>query len=155
MRELGEVDLHPKVRTAIELAGWRPGRRQDISSWVESLGYEGYDLFEEAVSTLTQLGGLRVASLPSSASEFGTGDIFFDPVWASQGERARIAEREQDIRCKLCPVGEWLDNYILLSGDDGRYFAETSFQVLYLGSSLSAALETMVLAERPPEIISD
>ncbi|MCG5216436.1 SUKH-3 domain-containing protein [Streptosporangium soli] len=155
MGKLEEAHLHPEVRLALELAGWAPGRHYDVSPWISTLEGEGYVLFDEAIEALTQLGGLRVSPRPSPSAVFGTGQILFDPLWAAQGERPRIAVRELSINSRLCPLGEWIEDYILLIASNGDIVAETSFQMLKVASSLPDALEVMILAESRPESRDD
>ena len=76
-----------------------------------------------------------------------------DPLWAATGESPRIKLRERQLGTGLCPVGEWMDEYIVLVASDGRVLAETTFQVLQLGENLSEAMVRIVTAESSPILL--
>jgi hypothetical protein len=138
------------VRPALEAAGWFDDYRFDPDEWLEALASEGFTCNETARQVLAHLGGLSVAPLPNEAAVFGSGDVMFDPLWAASGESDRIALRQRQLNTTLCPIGEWCGEYILLASEDGAIFAETSFQMMKVGSDIGGALRSIVLADRQP-----
>lgn len=53
------------------------------------------------------------------------------------------------------PIGEWLDEAILLVTEDGSVLAETTFEVSRVGKGLARALRLLILADAEPERSSD
>jgi hypothetical protein len=148
-RALGD----PLVREALSEAGWGPGYRHDAEGWIESLRAEGFTVHAAGAEVLALLGGLRIPARRSARAVFGSGALVVDPLRAATGEASRIQSRERQLSTGLCPVGEWMDEYIVLTASDGRVLAETTFQVLQLGKDLSEALVRIVKAESPPRLL--
>jgi hypothetical protein len=134
----------------LELAGWYDGYLFDPGGWLDALADEGFSINDAAKQVLERLGGLAVAPAQVESAVFGSGDALFDPLWAASGEHDRIAVRERQLGTSLCPIGEWCGEYVLLASDDGSIFAETSFQMVRLGSDINEALRLIVLADRRP-----
>lgn len=82
---------------------------------------------------LELLGGLPIVPSKSAKAVFGTGALKVDPLCAAEGESARITDREHVVSDRLCLVGEWLGEYIVPAGSEGKVYAETTFQLLHLG----------------------
>lgn len=139
------------VRAALEEAGWTSGYHHDTRQWLRSLRAEGFTVVAPALEVLRELGGLTITPPRRDDAAFGTGIAIIDPLWAASGEVDRIREREHELGLGLCPVGEWMGEYILLVADDGSVMAETTFQVLRVGRDLADALHRMIVADTPPE----
>jgi len=144
---------NPLVREALFEAGWAPGYRHDADGWIESLRAERFTVHAAGAEVLALLGGLRISPRRSASASFGTGTLVVDPLWAATGESPRIQLRERQLGTGLCPVGEWVDEYIVLVASDGRVLAETTFQVLQLGKNLSEAIVRIVTAESSPILL--
>ena len=142
---------HPLIRAALEEAGWTPARHQDLDDWVTSLRAEGFTIVAPALDVLRELGGLTITPPRRDDAAFGSGVVVIDPLWAATGEAERIRVRERELGSDLCPVGEWMAQYILLVADDGSLMAETTFQVLRVGRDIADALHRMIVADTPPE----
>lgn len=144
---------HPVVRASLEEAGWSSDYRHDTSEWDQALRLEGFSVTLPALKALTELGGLTVIPPRRDGGAFGSGPIVMDPLLAASGEADRIKHREAQLGLALCPVGEWMNEYVLLVAEDGSVIAETSFQVLHLGDNLADALRLMIVADTVPERI--
>ncbi|HVF76211.1 MAG TPA: SUKH-3 domain-containing protein [Acidimicrobiales bacterium] len=145
---------HPVVRATLVEAGWSAVRRRDASSWDRVLRQEGFSVTEPAIEVLEELGGLTLSPPRWAAAAFGSGPIVMDPIMAASGEAARIKQRERELGLVLCPVGEWIVEYVLLVADDSSVFAETTFQVLRVGRNFGEALRVMIVADPAPEPIA-
>lgn len=145
---------NPVVRATLEDSGWNPEYRYDPSDWVESLQEEGFSVHASGLEALTLLGGLRILPPTSIAAAFATGALHVDPLWSASGESPRIRQREERLGVRLFPIGEWMDQYVVLVGDDGRVFAETTFEILELGEDLSDALIRVIVADSSPTKLS-
>lgn len=150
MTSVEHVVANPVVRTCLEEAGWHPGYAWNADGWLLWLEAEGFSQHPPGVEALRSLGGLRIMPPASTHASFGSGALFVDPTWAATGESARIRERERQLQAKLCPLGEWLDEYIVLVADDGRVLAESTSGVLYLGEDLGVALARIILGRPAP-----
>jgi SUKH-3 immunity protein len=144
---------HPVVRAALEEAGWTDEYRYDTTTLRIALQAEGFSVVAPAVEALTALGGLRVRPPRRADAAFGSGEIVFDPLFAASGEAARIRQRELQLSTALSPIGEWMGEYVLLVAADGAVFAETTFEMLRVGSDLSLALRRLIVAEDQPDRI--
>ena len=145
-----EVPHDAIVRAALTESGWFEGRSVDVKPFLAALAEEGFSIVDEARPWLVTFGGLTVTPPRRHGAAFASGPILFEPLLAATGEARRISEREQEIGKKLTPVGEWLDEFILLVAADGSVCAETTFQFLLLGRSPSEALRCLIRADRPP-----
>lgn len=154
MNPINPLTRNESIVRALQTIGWSPERHLNAAEWVSALKTEGFTVFPLVEEILASIGGLHVHPVPSPDAVFGSGEFYVDPIWAASGESDRIALRQQQLEVKLCPLGEWLNEYVVLIADDGRVFAETSFQLLLLGSDIGYALETMILCEHHPEVIN-
>lgn len=149
------IDLTPAVSNSLVHAtlvesGWAPGYRFEPSGWADRLRAEGLSVHPAGLCVLELLGGLTVVPPKSIKAVFGTGELKIDPMWAAEGESERIADRERVIGDRLCPIGEWLSEYIVLVGAEGKVYAETTFQVLKLGDDINQALVRLIVADAAP-----
>jgi SUKH-3 immunity protein len=144
---------HPIVKRALCDGGWTPDRSVPAQHLLEALRLNGFHVFRDAEEILRRFGGLVIKPPERLQAAFRSGAISFSPISAALGEAPRIALRETQFGCRLCPIGEWSGEYILLVADDGRVFAETTFQVLQLGESFDDALELMICANDSPEVV--
>ncbi|MGB6059973.1 MAG: SUKH-3 domain-containing protein [Microthrixaceae bacterium] len=142
---------HPVVHATLERAGWNIAYRCDTSEWDRALRSEGFSVNTPAMKVLSELGGLTVNPPRRGAAVYGSGPIVMDPLLAASGEADRIKQRESELGLALCPVGEWMGEYILLVAEDGSVWAETTFQVLRIGENLATALRVMIVADTAPE----
>jgi hypothetical protein len=149
---LTAATFHPgsAVRPALIEAGWSDEYRHDPTEWLRTLREEGFSINETAGTVLTHLGGLAVEPRPLTPTAFGSGTLVFEPLWAASGEHIRIVERESQVGMTLCPIGEWCGEYVLLAGEDGSIYAETTFQMVLVGQDIAEALRTMILADKRP-----
>jgi hypothetical protein len=154
MTGLDRAVSDPVVRVCLESAGWYSAYRWDAAPWLRWLGREGFSVHQAALEALTSLGGLRIVPPQSNRAVFGTGTLLVDPQWAASGESPRIRERERELGSRLCPVGEWMDEYIVLLAEDGSVLAETTYQVLKLGKDLGEALVRIIVADSLPVELS-
>lgn len=150
-RLIEQAAAEPLVMAALRQAGWTEGYRHDPDEWVAELQSDGYSTFPLAVDVLRHLGGLTVNPPRHPGAVFASGPIVLDPVFAASGEADRIVRREEQLGVELCPVGEWMGEYILLVAGDGRVIAETTFQVLCVGHDIADALKRMIVADTPTE----
>jgi hypothetical protein len=150
MTELTPAARNRVVRAALEESGWTPVYRFDATAWASQLRAEGFSVHPAGISVLELLGGLTIVPPRSVDAVFGTGELKVDPLWAAAGESARIADRERLVGDELCPVGEWLGEYIVLVGSAGEIYAETTFQFLKLGDDINQALVRLIVADSPP-----
>jgi hypothetical protein len=142
---------HPVVTATLTDAGWSPDRSFATDDVTAKLGAEGFHVIPLALEVLASLGGLTVKPPVRATASFGSGAIVFDPLWAASGEADRIHQRERELGVRLCPVAEWSGEYILLVAEDGQVFAETTFQLLRLGRDINEAILRLIVADTPPE----
>ena len=152
------IDLTPAVSNSVVRAtlvesGWTPEYRFNAADWADRLRAEGFSVHPAGIRVLELLGGLTVVPPKSVKAVFGTGELKIDPLWAAEGESERITDRERTIGDRLCPVGEWLGEYIVLVGAEGKIYAETTFQVLELGDDINEALFRLIVADSAPALI--
>lgn len=102
---------------------------------VGGLTAEGYHIHPVGRELLAALGGFRIVPPRLPAAAFWSGPVLVDPVWAATGGYERAAIQERQLEQDFCPIAEWCDEYILLLGEDGSVIAETTGQVLQIGSS--------------------
>lgn len=150
MIDLTPAVSNPVVHATLVESGWTPEYRFDTSGWVDQLRTEGFSVHPAGICVLELLGGLTVVPPKSIKAVFGTGELKVDPLWAAEGESERIADRERVIGDRLCPIGEWLNEYIVLVGAEGKIYAETTFQVLKLGEDINQALVRLIVADSAP-----
>jgi hypothetical protein len=146
-----QAAVHPVVRATLEEAGWNAEYRYDASEWARVLEADGYSVTPPAVEAMEELGGLTILPPRRSGAAYASGTMIMDPVFAAIGESPRIKLREAALGVRLCPIGEWYSEYILLVADDGSVYAETTFQVRRLGNDLAEALHRMIVADTRPE----
>jgi hypothetical protein len=137
----------------LEEAGWSPGYHFDASKWARVLKADGYSVTAPAIEALEEPGGLTIVPPRRDTAVYGSGTMIMDPVCAAIGESPRIKLREAALGRRLCPIGEWSNEYILLVADDGSVYAETTYQVLRLGDDLAEALRRLIVADTLPEEI--
>jgi hypothetical protein len=154
MIDLTSAVSNSVVHATLVESGWTPGYRFDPTGWADRLRAEDFSVHPAGICVLELLGGLTVVPPRSVKAVFGTGELKIDPLWAAEGESERIADRERIIGDRLCPVGEWLGEYIVLVGEEGRVYAETTFQVLELGDDINQALVRLIVADSAPTPIA-
>ena len=141
-------NFHPVVENAVGAAGWSPAYSAPIDGWISRLQAEGYDVFDYARDVLASFGGLLVHPTEDVRAGFSSGPL---RVGLVTNEFDRVMEWGSRLELPLVPVGEWMDYYFVVVAPDGRVFAGTLGQLLYLGSTFEEALELIVTATREPE----
>ena len=151
MDHLAEALENPVILATLENAGWDDQYRSDAAEWEQLLRSEGFSVTRHGLLALSALGGLTIDPPRRNGAVYGSGQLVMDPIFAASGEAARIKQREAEFGLALCPVGEWMGEYVLLVAEDGSVWAETTFQVLRVAPDLAQALRVMIVADVAPE----
>jgi SUKH-3 immunity protein of toxin-antitoxin system len=146
----GEYHFSDPVRAELKSAGWTPGRKFDISDWVDELGDEGYRLTEVAAAALTSYGGLELGPINVHGPNFSNDDpLIFDPILAGFGHYVLAEELERELGGTWYPLGEWLSSASVFVDWNGWTVATGMEWIWELGSSVEEAVEFALMAHRP------
>jgi hypothetical protein len=140
------------VRATLEEAGWSDDYHFDAAEWARVLEADGFSVTAPGVAALEELGGLTIVPPRRSGAAYASGPMIMKPLMRI-GESPRIKLLEEALGRRMCPIGEWYNEYILLVADDGSVYAETTYQVRRLGNDLAEALHRMIVADARPEPI--
>lgn len=144
----GAWNLQPSVTKALHVAGWSEDRAAPLDPWVKLLEEEGYRVFDYARAVLSAFGGLVIEPAEDISATFDSGPLRIGLV---PDEYDRVARWSAQLGIPLVPIGEWIDYYFVVVSSDGRVFAGSLDQLLYLGPTIEEALELVVTATRQPE----
>ncbi len=133
-------------------AGWAPGRRVNARErWIGELEEEGYQCSPEAMSILSELGGLHVK--PPKHLGYIHNAIDFDPVEKTSGEFDMMEVYERKAKEPLFPLGECLCHRILFAGESGKIYVGDICEVIYfLADTIEEALEYLIAVEPPDPV---
>jgi SUKH-3 immunity protein len=138
------------VRSALESSGWRPSYRGNSTDLLAPLRREGYSNVAGASEILALLGGLEIHPKGALRRKFSPPALKLDPRDVAIDELERIREIEERLGVRLCPIGEWGGDLILLVDENGRILAESPTMLFILGDDLASALKLMIRGTPEP-----
>ncbi|MFC8827587.1 SUKH-3 domain-containing protein [Streptomyces sp. NPDC057137] len=141
----------PKVRVSLEAAGWRCGRRVEISHWVDLLGGRGFKLNAMALRIWEEFGRLEILSSPVRDPQ---SSLHIDPVDAcidAGSESQRLADAYD---ASFSPLGMWSIQYRTWIAESGRVLAVGPGIIWELGESFPDALHFVVIGGRPDRVVT-
>lgn len=140
----------PEAEEVLRRSGWAPSRSVVIEAWTDRLAYEGYALTPGAARILENFGGLEITPPKNDFNLFFPSKIVFDPIIAASGEFDRVDSWQRDLQTTLYPLGEVLEQFILLFAQTGRIYACTDGVLDILGENLEEAMELLIFARTRP-----
>lgn len=139
------------VKRTLEKGGWWPGYRVDAQELLAGLWDEGYSRLPIAVEILTLLGGIRASSRGVLRRRFSPSEFEFNPWDSAVGEAPRIHDLEAKLGVRVCPIGEWGGEFILLVDENGRILSEAPYMLSVFGDDIASALKLMVRGAPEPK----
>ncbi|WP_211294909.1 SUKH-3 domain-containing protein, partial [Streptomyces glaucescens] len=141
--------LSSPVREALLVAGWRPGRRVDISDTVERLTRSGYAIHGRFTSFVQEFTGLRIEPALAAGPNF----MNDEPYWITPNRGVRYLDEALLLKDVFGedhnPVGWWLSSSHVFMGVSGKVRAYLDGLVWELGETPVDALEFAVRPTRP------
>ncbi|MFI1649842.1 SUKH-3 domain-containing protein [Streptomyces avidinii] len=141
----------PAVRDSLEAAGWRCGRRVDISRWMDMLEERGFRLNAISLQIWEEFGGLDILSSPVRDPQ---SSLHIDPVDAcidAATESQRLADA---YGACFSPLGMWSIQYRTWIAESGRVLAIGPGIIWELGESFPDALHFVVIGGRPGRVVT-
>ncbi|MEV0839355.1 SUKH-3 domain-containing protein [Actinocatenispora sera] len=150
------------AETALRTAGWAPGR--DVSTATAEairrtdgrVGANGARLrsFPAAIAALNEFGGLAIVPREAGVDQVPQ-PFAFDPLLAPACAET-LADVATVLGVPLYPLGVEGDAAALLAMDErGRVFSIDHTGEWLLGTTVDAAIETLVAGRRPPRLRDD
>ena len=136
----------PGVALALRDAGWRPGRRAYVESWIEQFEQRGCPATDAAVGFLVEFGGLDVL-ISGKGINRAREPFDLDPVLCA-GEEDRFIEWGQAIGRSLFPIGVLGSYRKCLGIDEFSEIYLIEMQVASFGR-MPDAMEALVLGRMP------
>ena len=133
--------MDPRVRAALERAGWHDERRVDPAKWIGPLEGEGFLFHDLARSVLARFGGLRIEPPFSDRGE----PLVFDPLHASSGWVGLADMLVEDYGEIYSPICEWSEQYQTYLGETGHVIALGPGWDWELGTSVDELFEFAIL----------
>ncbi|MFB8420199.1 SUKH-3 domain-containing protein [Streptomyces albidoflavus] len=141
--------LSPPVREALLAAGWRPGRRVDVSGTIARLTLSGYAIHENFVSFIEEFWGLEIRPVLAAGPNF----VNDEPYRISPDRGVRYLDEalllEDVFGENHNPVGWWLSSSHVFMGASGSVRAYLDGLVWELGETPIEAMEFAVRPTRP------
>lgn len=135
------AEYSPEVRTALEAAGWYPGREYPAQSWADALTREGFHINDNALAIWSEFGGIRVRR----ESEERPSSFYFDPFDAASGAADEARRLNEDYRENLSPIGLWSSQYRSYIAESGWVMAVGPGWDWELGKNLADMLDLVVI----------
>lgn len=143
---------NPEVRRVLNAAGWTEqwNVEKETEAWCRELS-PCFRLFEAAEIALRRYGGLQV--IQAGPREEAARESFeLNPLLAI-GEEDRFGDYSSRLGEPLYPLGEAGNGHVFLAiAADGRVFALME-RIWFLGESMEAALETLILGRLPKLVL--
>ncbi|MEU3024089.1 SUKH-3 domain-containing protein [Nocardiopsis alba] len=135
---------------ALQNEGWSPGRKVDVTRWVEYLKLDGYHINPTARVFLESFGGLSLSPLNREGPNFKNDEpLTIDPMACGSLHHHMATELENVPGGSFYPIGEWLSYADTFIGEDGRIVSTGMGWVWGLGENLADSLELAIFANRP------
>jgi hypothetical protein len=142
--------FHPSVVTALEAAGWVPGRSADVRKVLADLVTGGYAPNPFTIGLLEALYGLRIDPVNADGPNFQNTEPFIvDPLGVGRRHREEAAEVRAAVGEDVFPVGWWLCNSHVHVTASGRVVAFSSGLIWHLGHTPEEGLDMAVRASSP------
>ncbi|WP_416968492.1 SUKH-3 domain-containing protein [Streptomyces sp. 4F14] len=137
------------VRDSLLAAGWRPGRRVDITDTVDRLTHVGYPAGEPFRTFMAEFRGLEIQPALSAGPNF----MNDEPYWITPNRGVRYRDEARLLNDLFGeehdPVGWWLSSSHVFMSTGGRVRAHLDGLIWDLGETPLAALEFAVRPTRP------
>jgi hypothetical protein len=149
---IDKTTLHPATWSALIDAGWYPDRVVATDIWQSFIKSKDLHWLNSADQFLTTFGGLTLQPFISREMKFGRGACLFDP--SSNDCRYWYTEfYEEVLGEKLCPVGAWEQELVLLNSRLQVFAGWENAYLLLLGETPQEALEVIVRAHVYPTVV--
>jgi hypothetical protein len=126
------------MRTALVSAGWHPGRRVDVASYLEALQSESIALHEPARLFLESYGGLQF-SWPRR-------DFVFDPGEAIEHMPRDVRTYLDSISADhLVPIGYGSNSYVLMGASSSAFLLNQDWLFYREYQTIGDCLEALIL----------
>jgi hypothetical protein len=147
-----------EVARVLSESGWSPGRRYDQTALAiryvcQQVGRDGAktESFEAAVEALTEFGGLYVVQ-DGPGRDLRLRPFALDPAHVAATTET-LADLGRVLDTVLFPLGmEGNHDSVLAIDRSGRVFAIDHTGVWFLGSTIDAALVTLIFGIQPPRL---
>lgn len=144
--------LHPVTWDALVTAGWYPERSAVTEMYQDFIQKEGMHWLNNAEQFLATFGGLTLEPFIGPEMKFGRGACTFDPL--SEDCRYWYTEFYEEVLAeKLCPVGLWEQELILLNARAQVFAGWENDYIVLLGQTPQEALEVIVRAHIYPKVM--
>src|SRR5581483_8057653 len=138
-----------EVHSALENAGWSPGRKVPTAHWVSGLVAQGFTVLPAAIDLLESFGGLKIRPLKLPIEVYRPGVLSFEPVLAAESDRVEYWQKR--LRLRLSPIAELTGGAGVLLAEAGRIFTCWDTILWVDGASFEDAMEnTLVIGKRWP-----
>lgn len=144
---------NPEVVRVLYAAGWTEQRsvENETEAWSIELS-PGFRLFPAAEMALRQYGGIHIKQ-SGPGEETARESFELNPLLAI-GEEDRFDEHASRLGEPLYPLGEAGNGHVFLAiAPDGRVFALMD-DLWFLGESMEAAIERLILGQSPKVVFS-
>ncbi len=147
--------LEQQTIACLRAAGWEPGRRLDVRSFVEVLAGDGYAVFPPVEEFVAAFGNLTI-SFPHYRDPTIIDHCHFDVAQAVRNVFPENVSYWSDrVGDPLCPIGEAFSNHMtLLIADDGAMYGGFEETLVKLGDNGDEALNNLC-GGREPEFLGD
>lgn len=116
--------ITPEVKKAIEKAGWFPKRQIEIGTIKQELASRGFEVFLCVEEFLRSFGNLRIDYKISTRVGMLHNQLHFDAIQASDFDIEEYYPTFVEMAgTKLCPVGGYDSDLIILMNSQGKFYA--------------------------------
>ncbi|MFJ4657989.1 SUKH-3 domain-containing protein [Nocardia sp. NPDC088792] len=145
---------NPITARAITDSGWLPSRRIDITTWVERLEAEGYNVSPSAVAILQNFGDLALHPPAIPEALWPASPLFFDPIDVGHGMYERYIDLESAIGHRMTPLAaDSAGTTFVLILDDGRVVSDSVQGLYLLADTFPDALDLLLRRHRTPDLL--
>ncbi|MFI1920509.1 SUKH-3 domain-containing protein [Nocardia sp. NPDC020380] len=144
----------PATARTITAAGWSPSRRIDITTWVDRLEAEGYNVSPTAAAILQNFGNLALYPPEVPEALWPASPLFFDPIEVGHGMYERYLDLESALGHRMTPLAaDATGSTFILILDDDRVVSDSVQGLHLLAPTFPAALDLLLRRHRTPEFL--
>ncbi|GLZ11636.1 hypothetical protein Acsp04_18710 [Actinomadura sp. NBRC 104425] len=145
-----DLDVSSESRAALAAQGWTKDRSVDVSALIGRLEAVGFRVDDWMRGVLGSLVGIRVSPVNEDGVNFQNGDPFVvDPLAIGVRHFSEARELQDRFKVTFCPLGWWLCRSHVYFSTEGPVVASLPGVIWHVGSTLSEAIDMMLLGNRP------
>ncbi|WP_211766098.1 SUKH-3 domain-containing protein [Kutzneria sp. CA-103260] len=129
------------MERALRQAGWTPGRRIDVTTWISMLEQAGYEMHDTALRVWAEFGNLRIRS---SEGCDPPSNLMIDPADGCIDSVEECRTLSDNLSMRYFPLGMWSNQFRCYIGADSSVVAASVDTIWRLGPTFADALHYVV-----------